>query len=78
MYLLVSVHEFNDVPLRLYVSREAALSDQLYWKPASTDSSFLGFELIGFHALTWRPFDIQFFDAESTDDFGPHPRPRAA
>jgi hypothetical protein len=49
MYLLVSVHEFNDVPLRLYVRREAALADQLYWKPASTDSSFLGFELIGFH-----------------------------
>jgi hypothetical protein len=76
MYLLVSVHGFKDIRLRLYVSREAALADQLYWKPASTDSSFLGFGLIGFHALSWRPFDIQFFDAEATDDLGPHPRPR--
>jgi hypothetical protein len=78
MYLQVSVHEFNDVPLRPYVSREAALADQLYWKPASTDSSYLAFQLIGFHALSWRPFDIQFFDAEATDDFGPRPRSRAA
>jgi hypothetical protein len=78
MYLLVSVHEFNDVPLRLYVSREATLADQLHWKPGSTDSSFLRFELIGFNAMSWLPFDIQFFDAEATDDFGPDPRPRAA
>jgi hypothetical protein len=78
MYLLVSGHGFKDIPLRLYVSREAALAHQLYWKPGSTDSSFLGFELIGFHALSWRPFDIQFFDTESTGEFGPHPRPRAA
>jgi hypothetical protein len=40
MYLLVSVHGINEVPLRLYVSREAALADQLHWKPGSTDSSF--------------------------------------
>ena len=78
MYLLVSVHGFNDVPLRLYVSRDAALADQLHWKPGSRDSLFLGFQLIGFDDLPCLPFDIQFFDAESTDDFGPHPRLRAA
>jgi hypothetical protein len=78
MYLLVSVHGFNDVPLRLYVSREAALADQLHWKPGSTDSSFLGFELIGFDALSCIPFEIEFYDAEVTDDFSPGPRPRAA
>jgi hypothetical protein len=78
MYLLVSVHGFNDVPLRLYVSREAALADQLHWRPGSTDSSFLGFQLIGFDDLSCLPFEFEFFDPESTDDFGPHPRPRAA
>jgi hypothetical protein len=75
MYLLVSVHGFNDVPLRQYISREAALADQLYWKPGSTDSFFLGFLLIGF--VKGR-CDTQFLDAESTVDFGAHPRPRAA
>jgi hypothetical protein len=48
MYLLISVHRVEDVPLRLYPSHEMAMACQGEWIPAQMNSEFLGFRLIEF------------------------------
>jgi hypothetical protein len=51
MCLLQSVHTMDDVPVRLYESREAALADIANWRRADAGaaSKFIGFRLIVFH-----------------------------
>jgi hypothetical protein len=64
MYLLVSVHRVEDVPLRLYPSHEIAMAYQCEWIPAQTDSEFQGFRLVEFGidgSLTGRS---EFFEGE--------------
>ena len=64
MYLLVSVHRVEDVPLRLYPSYEIAMAYQCEWIPAQTDSEFQGFRLMEFGIdgrLTGRS---EFFEGE--------------
>jgi hypothetical protein len=48
MYLLQSVHGLGEVTIRFYPTKDVALADQLNWRPANSDSEFLGFKLTEF------------------------------
>ena len=58
MSLLVSVHRFDDVPVCLYPSREAALADKDNWTRADQGTEFLGFKLIDFKDGVPSPSDL--------------------
>jgi hypothetical protein len=64
MYLLVSVHRSDDLPLLLYPNHEIALADQGEWIPARTDSAFLGFRLIEFGVDGTITGRSKFFEGE--------------
>jgi hypothetical protein len=64
MYLLVSVHRVEDVPLRLYPSHELAMACQGEWIPAQTDSEFQGFRLIEFGIDGRMTGRSEFFEGE--------------
>lgn len=63
MFLLSSVHTLDDVALRLYPTREAAIADKPQWSPAAVDSTFIGFRLQAFDT-DGMPRSEEFFDPE--------------
>jgi hypothetical protein len=71
VYLLLSVHLVDAIPLSLYRTRDHAMAERTNWKPSdATNSMFLSFELVKFR--DGKPIAEEYFDTqESTDGFGP-------
>jgi hypothetical protein len=71
MYLVLSVHLIDAIPLGLYRTREHAMADRTNWKPSDvTNSMFLSFELVEFR--NGKPIAEEYFDTEeSADGVGP-------
>jgi len=57
--LLLSVHTFDDVPVRLYNSQAEAMADRAHWV-AERPSEHVGFRLVGFDG--GHPQEVKFFE----------------
>ena len=65
MYLLLSVHLIDAIPLGLYRTREHAMADRANWKPSdATNSMFLSFVLVEFR--DGKPVAEEYFGTEES------------
>ena len=69
MYLLLSVHLIDALPLGLYRTREHAMADRTNWKPSNaTNSMFLSFVLV--QLRDGKPIAEEYFGTEEGSGCG--------